>query len=179
MTTIPVIVAGTVAAPGNEDTTTARPAAAINDDKLPPISKERLRLCYERASHWAEVLPAYACRQQFKADNWSLAAGVLAAVTGLAVFPTADNGGVLETTAISIAAFLAAIFALVPRVKNYGEMAGKAREVAALYGPLKGDLLDALQELETGQGSDTSRRKVVEAYQVAKAKKDELRYLPD
>jgi hypothetical protein len=63
-------------------------------------------------------------------------------------------------------------------VKNYAEMAGKAREVATAYGPLVGDLLDCLEEAEASKGSDASRRSVVDAFQATKAKKDELRYLP-
>lgn len=144
-----------------------------------PVSKERLRICMESAAFWADRLPRYACRQQNKADAWAIAAGVVAAITGLSIFPTAQSDvGTWGKVAVAAAAFLAAIFALVPRVKNYAEMAGKARELTSAYGPLKGQLLDAVQEMELGRGTDAARQALVDEFQRAKAKKDELRYLP-
>jgi hypothetical protein len=174
MTTIPILVAAHVAATENEDEKQEKQSGETHS----PISTERLRLCHNSAVYWSEELPRYACRQQNKADAWAIAAGVLAAITGLAIFPTADSGETLAEIAVAVTGFLAAVFALVPRVKNYAEMAGKAREIATSYGPLRGDLMDALADAEAGKGSDTSRRSVIEAFQTAKAKKDELRYLP-
>ena len=173
MTTIPVIVSS-VGPTKSQKTTKESPSDQVHS----PISKDRLELCYESAVYWADELPRYACRQQNKADAWAIAAGVVAAVTGLAIFPTAESGETLAKVAVSLTGLLAAVFALVPRVKNYGEMAGKAREVATAYGPLVGDLLDCIKEAEVGKGSDECRRRVIDAFQVAKAKKDELRYLP-
>lgn len=172
MATIPVVVASVAA--------DKKPEAAQEDGEQTrsPISKDRIRLCHDSAVYWAGELPRYASRQQNKADAWAIAAGIVAAVTGLAIFPTAESGGTVAKVLVSLAGFLAAVFALVPRVKNYAEMAGKAREVATLYGPLVGDLLDCLEEAEAGRGSDAARRSVIEAFQTAKSKKDELRYLP-
>ena len=73
---------------------------------------------------------------------------------------------------------MAGICALVPRVKNYGEMAGQARELSAVYGPVQGDLLDGLEALIAGSADDAALRSDIAAFQEAKAKKDMLRYLP-
>lgn len=154
------------------------PVADSTDVHEIPISQGRLRMCQESADYWARELPKYAGRQQSKADRWAIASGFVAALTGLSVFPTVENGGTWQTVAVSVAAFLAAAFALVPRVKNYGEMAGKAREIATLYGPLRGELLDAYEEMCDGQGTDAARRAVIDRFQAARARKDELRYLP-
>lgn len=143
-----------------------------------PISKTRLRMCVDSTTYWAVELPRYANRQQDKADRWALAAGVVGAITGLSAFPTLENTGLWGRIAVAAAAFLAAAFALVPRVKNYAEMAGKAREIASAYGPLRGGFVDAYAEMEAGRGSDDARRALVEEFQAVKAKKDELRYLP-
>ena len=70
----------------------------------------------------------------------------------------------------------AAICALVPRVKNYGELAGAARELASRYGSLEGDLLD----LSKADPVDQERaRTIVTDFQATKEKKDALRGLPD
>lgn len=163
-TTIPIQV-------GEERVQHAGTAAA-------PISKARLRMCVDSTTYWAVELPRYANRQQDKADRWALAAGVVGAITGLSAFPTLENTGLWGRVAVAAAAFLAAALALVPRVKNYAEMAGKAREIASAYGPLRGGFVDAYAEMETGRGSDDARRALVEEFQAVKAKKDELRYLP-
>lgn len=88
-----------------------------------PITKERLRICCESARYWAIHLPAYVHGQQNRADRWAIAAGLLAAITGLAIFPTAQysNGISAASLLVAVGAFLSATFALVPRVKNYGD----------------------------------------------------------
>ena len=77
---------------------------------------------------------------------------------------------------VSLVAFAAALCALVPRVKNYGELAGQARELTSRYGGVVGDLLD-LAKMEA-LDSDAARP-VVEEFEAIKEKKDGLRGLPD
>jgi len=52
-----------------------------------PVTRERIATCLDSARLWARELPRYADRQQRRADAWSIAAGVLAALTSLSVFP--------------------------------------------------------------------------------------------
>jgi hypothetical protein len=92
-----------------------------------PTSRERLASCSESAAFWADELPRYANFQQSKADWWAIAAGVLAAATSLSVFPALDSSSGNGTKLlVAIPAFLAAVLAVVPRIKNYAEMAGTA-----------------------------------------------------
>jgi hypothetical protein len=147
-------------------------------DQRVPVSRDRLALCHESATFWSDALPRYACHQQTKADRWAIAAGVVAAVASLSVWPAVEKEGPLGPVAVSAIAILSAVFALVPRVKNYGEMAGMARELTAAYGPLCGELMDALAQMDAGRGTDEARQRLVDRFQEAKAKKDRLRYLP-
>jgi len=77
---------------------------------------------------------------------------------------------------VSAVALAAAICALVPRVRNYAELAGQARELTSRYGGLVGDLID----LAHAQSLDQDRaRQVVTEFGSIKEKKDALRGLPD
>ena len=71
-----------------------------------PITAQRIRECLISATLWARELPRYASRQQNKADWWSLSAGVIATITGLAIFPALDG----EATDSN--KFVVALFAL-------------------------------------------------------------------
>ena len=102
----------------------------------------------DSANFWVHELPRYADRQQASADFWSILAGILAAITSLAIFPVvANDSGTLVKVLVSAFALAAAICALVPRVKNYAELAGQARELTSRYGGVLGNLID-LGELE-------------------------------
>ena len=56
-----------------------------------PVSTERVRVCRDSANFWVHELPRYADRQQASADFWSILAGILAAITSLAIFPVVAN----------------------------------------------------------------------------------------
>ena len=151
----------------------------MTDDEtaLAPVSKARVDGCLRSATFWVGELPKYADRQQRNADAWAIAAGILASLTGLSIFPIAtDTSPDSVKVVVSIVAFAAALCALVPRVKNYGELAGQARELTSRYGGVVGDLLD-LAKMEA-LDSDAARP-VVEEFEAIKEKKDGLRGLPD
>jgi hypothetical protein len=150
---------------------------ADNDVPQVPISKERVEGCLRSATFWVNELPKYADRQQRKADAWAIASGILASITGLAIFPVlTDTSTDLQKAIISFIAFAAAICALVPRIMNYAELAGQARELTSRYGGVVGDLLD-LVEADPFNGE--AARPAVEAFESTKEKKDGLRGLPD
>jgi hypothetical protein len=142
-----------------------------------PISRERVKVCLNSASFWVNELPRYADRLQRTADAWAIAAGILAALTSLSIFPiVGDGSSTLAKGVVSAVALAAAICALIPRVRNYAELAGQARELTSRYGGLVGDLID----LAHAQPVDQERaRQVVTEFGSIKEKKDALRGLPD
>jgi hypothetical protein len=142
-----------------------------------PVSRERVEVCLKSATFWVNELPRYADRQQGLADSWAIAAGVLASITSLSIFPIlGDDSSTAAKGIVSAVALLAAICALVPRVKNYAELAGQARELTSRYGGVVGDLID----LAYARPFDQERaRDVVTEFQTIKEKKDALRGLPD
>jgi hypothetical protein len=141
-----------------------------------PVSRERIDNCLKSASIWVAELPRYADGQQQRADTWAILAGILAALTSLAIFPIlGDESTVIEKLVVSAVALLAAICALVPRVKNYAELAGQARELTSRYGGVVGDLID----LSVADPIDQEQaRMVVTEFESIKEKKDALRGLP-
>jgi hypothetical protein len=149
----------------------------ISDSPRVSVTRERIATCLESALFWARELPRYADRQQRRADAWSIAAGVLAALTSLSVFPlmssTVADAGKWIIAGLALAA---AVCALIPRVRSYGELAGQAREVSSRYGRLTGELMD----MARAEWVDQERaRYVVTEFQATKEKKDSLRGLPD
>jgi hypothetical protein len=142
-----------------------------------PVTRARIATCLDSAQFWAHELPRYADRQQRRADSWSIAAGALAALTSMSIFPILTaNAADWEKWVVSAAAMLAAVCALVPRVRSYGELAGQAREVSSRYGRLTGELMD----LARAEYLDQDRaRYVVTEFQATKEKKDSLRGLAD
>lgn len=142
-----------------------------------PVTRARIATCLDSAQFWAHELPRYADRQQRRADAWSIAAGILAALTSLSIFPILTaNAADWEKWAVSAMAMVAAVCVLVPRVRSYGELAGQAREVSSRYGRLTGELMD----LARAEFLDQDRaRYVVTEFQATKEKKDSLRGLPD
>ena len=72
-------------------------------------------------------------------------------------------------------ALVAAVCALVPRVYNFSELAGQAREVGAKYGDCYGDLIDLDEATTFDQAAAAA---VITDYEGAKARKDGLRGVP-
>ena len=141
------------------------------------VSAKRLRICLESANFWVDELPAYADRNQRRADRYAIASGTIAALTGLAIWPVlTTHSSNWAKAAVSGATLLAAIFALVPRIKNYADNAGQARELSRRYGDLRGKLIDLT---EPGGYDAGEAQAVIAEFQAAKEKKDLLRALPD
>jgi hypothetical protein len=159
--------------------TTSSPATSA--DSLVPVSLARLHECLESATFWTDELPKYANRNQQWADFWAILAGLVAAITSLAIWPVlSGTSSTSEKVAISGAALLTAVCALFPRVKNYAERAGAARELTTRYAGLKGRLIDVIDALTVGMPFDHDIvRLVVEDFQSTKERKDSLRALPD
>lgn len=142
-----------------------------------PVSRERVENCLKSATFWVRELPRYADRKQAWADAWAILSGVLAAVTGLAIFPAiTDTSTDWDKALVSAFAFGASICALMPRVKNYAEFAGQARELTSRYGGVVGDLLD-LSKVNPFPAD--AARATIEEFEAIKEKKDSLRGLPD
>jgi hypothetical protein len=141
------------------------------------VSADRVDNCRKSAAFWVNELPRYADRQQQLADFWAISAGILAALTSLSIFPVLGDGSTdIEKGAISIAAFLAAVCALIPRIKNYAEFAGQARELSSRYGSVVGELIDLAQASPIPQ---EAARTILTEFESIKEKKDALRGLRD
>ncbi len=148
-----------------------------NDPQGVPVSAARIDNCLKSATFWVNELPRYADRQQRSADAWAIAAGILAALTSLAIFPVlGESPTTVEKGIVSAVALLAAICALVPRVRNYAELAGQARELSSRYGGITGDLIDLVHAPKIDQEQALL---IVTEFEAIKAKKDSLRGLPD
>lgn len=157
------------------------------DDLGVPVCIEGLTECRNSAYFWVNHLPEYADHNQSKADLWSILAGVLAAITSLSIFPLLGQGsGIWDKAIVSAVALASAVSALVPRVKNYGEMAGAARVLAAQYGSVYGRLLDVVAAIQHAANQDApnqhaanqhAAKVVVAEFDSIKAKKDALRLL--
>jgi hypothetical protein len=141
------------------------------------VSRKRLEICLASAEFWVDELPRYADRNQRRADWWAIASGGVAAITGLSIWPvlTAHSSD-LAKAVVSGATLVAAMLALVPRIKNYADNAGQARELSSRYGSLRGRLVDITQADDVDQAEV---RALLAEFQAAKEKKDSLRGLPD
>jgi hypothetical protein len=161
----------TKTATGTDETTNA-------SDGLPRVSRRSVLACLNSARYWDAVLPAYANQMQRLADRWAILSGALAAVGGLGVWATiSKDARTWAQFVVSAVAFAAAIAALVPRVKSYGEMAGQARQLLPNYGRVEGLLGDVLDNFDTTD--DARVRKIVVDFNTVKALKDTtLRHLP-
>jgi hypothetical protein len=156
-------------------------AAGTGASSAIPVSRERIRDCLDSARFWTATLPHYADREQKWADVFGLVAGLVSALTGLAIWPVLATGNATSSQltpgaiVISVAAMVAAVAALVPRVMNFAEMAGQARELASRYGAVLGQLEDLVHVKEIDQDA---ARAIVDEFQATKQKKDALRRLP-
>jgi hypothetical protein len=122
---------------------TVPPPRTIGSSDEIPISLGNLQECLDSARYWIAFLPEYANAMQRRADRWAIAAGLLAVIAGLSVWATIEQStSTWARLVVAVVSLGSATCALLPRVKNYGEMAGHARELQARYGQVSGDLLD-------------------------------------
>jgi hypothetical protein len=115
---------------------------------------------------------------QKAADFWAVSAAILAAATAIAVWPVLDeDSSNWETWLVSAGALLSGVCASVPRVMNYGERAGAARELASSYGSVLGVLTD-LRHVSTTLLRSKYHAEALKAladFDSVKKKKDALR----
>ena len=128
----------------------------------PPVTIQRVKHCRDSAERWAKILPWYANTMQRRADAWAMAAGIIAAVTGVAIWPViSDTSSAWEKAIVSAGALAAAVCTLPPRIKNHGEWAARARAIAGRYGEIGGELEDLQAAYERAPHSvdDATARK--------------------
>jgi hypothetical protein len=148
--------------------------STLTRTEVPPVTAERVSECFKSAVFWADRLPRYANWMQRRADFWAVFAGIVTAVTGLAIWPVlGDSPSTTDKLIVSAGALLGALCALVPRVMNYGERAGAARELTSRYGAVLGRLED-LHHSDVAKFPDEARKAIAE-FETIKTKKDELR----
>lgn len=100
----------------------------------------------------ASGLPRFANRCQAKADIIAVLAGALSAATSLSIWATLQQTPALwAKVVVASASLLAAVFALLTRIYNWGGVASEARQLASKYGRLYGDLLEIEGKLLAGK----------------------------
>lgn len=163
-----------------QDTSATGPRAAARaapGDLQNRPSKDRITECFKSAVQWTKMLPKYADVEQRRADRFAIAAGVIAVLTGASIYPVVDTvDNLLVRYLLAVPALIAAVLAVFPQVKNYGEMAGRARELASSYGVIRGRLQDAVVDYDVFDAE--TLRAMVDDFGVLRAKKDQLRDLP-
>lgn len=156
----------------------ASSAPASTSGHVIPVSDQTMKECIDSACLWVAELPDYADRNQRKADCWAIAAGILAAITSLSIWPVlTETEAAWAKTLVSVVALAAAVCALVPRIKNYSEMATEARQLVSKYADAMGRLRD-LRAMGVNVDQQEARRIMVE-FAATKAKKDVLHGLPE
>jgi hypothetical protein len=153
-----------------------------NKDSEPelPVTRERLTECIDSARFWAseEALLHFANSMQNRADLFAITSALLASVTSLSVWTVLSGSPTwIAQLVVAVVALVSAATAVVPRVRKYGEAAGKARELATQYGGLLGELTDAQAVVEQPKWEGVVRH-IVDRFQSVKARKDQLAPYP-
>jgi hypothetical protein len=162
--------------PDPSEERTAASTVALPDDV--PVSQTNLRLSLDSSRYWIAFLPEYANDMQRRADRWAIAAGLLAALTGLSAWADVEqSSNILLRVVVVVASLSSATCSLVPRVKNYGEMAGHARELCSQYRRVYGHLLD-LWHNPKALVTPQARKVIDDFYVLAEARDRHLRYVP-
>lgn len=143
------------------------PATAVSD----------VQACLDSALFWVEALPRYANKMQEIADRWAIASSVLGLVSGLAIWATLAQSTTFWAQAIVTGvAFATGVCGVIPRIRNYGEMAGSARGLIPRYARSSGELRSLWEHREWLDKPQAQT--IVETFQAMKEAKDQLRYLP-
>jgi len=144
------------------------------------ISEQRLTECIPDARFWANHLNSYSERMQSLADWYAIVATLISTITGLTAWKmVAASPKPWAQVLVAVMAFAAAVVAFIPKVKGYGDCAVKSAPLSTEYGKVYGDLLDALNDIRSGNpNAQFHAQAAVAAFQHAKEKKDALRPFP-
>lgn|SRR5512143_574390 len=155
-------------------------SALLMMPKLAKVSEQRIIECVPNARFWAQHLNSYSERMQSLADWYAIVAATISTITGLAAWKMVSSSPKPWAQAlVAVMAFAAAIVAFVPKVKGYGDCAIKAAPLSTEYGKVYGKLLDALDEIHSGDtNAQLHAQAAMDAFEHAKEKKDALRPFP-
>lgn len=110
-------------------------------------------LTYDEKScvYWSEHLSSYGAKMRSRSDSYAVAAAVISAITGAAIWTTVSHSteiwAQLIVTAMAVAA---AIAALMPKLKGYSDCATNAPSLASKYGRHLTKLRRAHDDLNAG-----------------------------
>jgi hypothetical protein len=123
----------------------------------------------------------YASDLQQKADIYAIAAALLSAITGLAVWPLiASSTSLWAKLIVSVMALTSTVVAIVPKTFNYADGSRTATKLAVEYGHHIGTLNDALYSLKKGIYVDEAAlNRIRDAFEVTRAEKEALRPFPE
>jgi hypothetical protein len=111
------------------------------------------------------------------ADRWAIAASILGLITGLAVWATVAQSTTLwAQAAVTAVALATGICGVIPRIRNYGEMAGSARGLIPRYARSSGELRSLWEHQDWLDRPQAQT--VIGTFEAIKEAKDQLRYLP-
>ncbi|MGA3058452.1 MAG: hypothetical protein ABSE70_10540 [Candidatus Limnocylindrales bacterium] len=142
-------------------------------------SQDGLNESIESARFWADHMQLYSDWMQTVNDRYAIAAALISAVTGLAIWGTISHYDPWAQLATSAMAFAAAAAAIIPKIRGYGDCALKAAPLSAEYGHSLGELENALEAVKSNlPRARATARQAVKDFEAVKAKKDALRPYP-
>ena len=148
---------------------------------MTPVSEARVVECEQSARFWSTHLNIYAETMRKKASFFTIASGMLGALTGLGVWATLEASTAMAAVIVVSAAGVAtAALNIVPKTNRYGECAGAAATLAARYGEVLGELVDSLEMIRTSDAAAAARaQRAIQEFERAKRQKDSLQPFPD
>ena len=132
------------------------------------------------ALFWTQHLGRYSGRMRGRVDGYALAAAVISAVTGAAVWATVSSlTGVWPQLLVTAVAVTSTIVALVPKQLNYGDAADKASGLSARYLHVLHRLRSARLAVSAGrpEAAELAAAAIAE-FEAVRADKEHLRPYP-
>ena len=144
------------------------------------VSEQSLTECIVSAEFWATHLNLYSANMQALADRYAIITSLISAVTGLGAWGTiAASTKWWGQAVVGVMAFAAAIVALIPKQRGYGECALKAAPLSTEYGRVLGPLRNAQAELKSGNpNAQTHSQEAIAAFNDVRQKKNDLKPFP-
>ena len=144
------------------------------------ISEQNIIECIASARLWTIHISPYSAKMQTIADRYAIAASLLSTITGLAAWGTiAASPRLWAQVLVGLMAFAAAAVAVIPKVIGYSDCAVKAAPLSAEYGKVLGKLLNAQDELLSGNSNaQADSKEAIEEFDQIRARKQALKPFP-
>lgn len=156
----------------------ATPSGTVTVTEEPDV--ESLLWDEHSALFWSQHLGRYSGTMRGRVDGFALAAAVVSAVTGAAVWTTVSSlSGVWPQVLVTAVAVTSTIFALVPKQLNYGDAADRASGLSVRYLHVLHRLRAARLALSADRpGAGELVAAAIAEFEVVRADKEHLRPYP-